>query len=481
MVMADQQILEDVDRLHRLLVERNAVAEKLQRYYRGAHPMPYVHKKASEAYRELMAQAKSNFPQLIVDSLNDRLTVEGFRLEDDTADKEAWQVWQENNLDVFAPMIHNQALVTGYSYASVMDRIIKGESAFEVMHESDPGNVYAVRVALKVWPNRFDKKWYGRYWRDGVFVRLEAPLEAATMVDESRKALPSYQLPGPEKWMLTEQTAMESSPFIPFVNRPDLDGWGWGEYEDVIAIIDRINTISAQMLLAGELGAFKAKWATGIDIATDDEGNEVEPFRVALDRLFVSENEQARFGTFDATDLGQYREALTQAITHLAAITRTPPFMLLGNLTNLSAEALKATESGLVKKALQRQVSFGESWEQVVRVALGRPEASDAETIWRDPENVSESQHVDALSKLYAMGLPQEAVWEAWGASPQQIERFKRMRSDDIMQRVMLQSASSAPGLQSGPANAGAQPAGQQPQGSPTAQLAQMPDSGPKQ
>lgn len=478
--MADP-ILEDMARLHRLLVERNEVASLLQRYYRGAHPMPWVHKKARTAYRELMKQATSNFPQLVVDSLNDRLTVEGFRLEDDTADKDAWKLWQEADLDVFSPMIHSQALVTGYSYVSAIPGgVPKAESCFEVFHESDPGDIFSVRVGMKVWPNRFDKKWYGRYWNDGVLVKLEAPLEAATMRDESRPSDLSYSIPGPEKWELREESELATSPWVPFVNRPDLDGWGWGEFEDVVPMIDRINTISAQMLLAGELAAFKAKWATGIDIPTDDDGNPQEPFSAALDRLAVSENEHARFGTFDSTDLKQYQDALNQAITHLAAITRTPPFMLLGNLTNLSAEALKATESGLVKKALQRQVSFGESWEQVMRIALDRPEATDAETIWRDPENVSESQHVDALTKLYTMGLPQKAVWELYGASPQQIERWDAMRSEDVMQRVMLSNASKAPGVQNGPVNGDQQQPGQAqaPGGSPTAQLQQMPNTG---
>jgi len=492
MALTEDQVTEDMARLHRLLIERNAVAEVLRDYYRGKHRLPWIHKKAAPAYRTLMAQAPSNFPALIVDSVNDRLKVEGFRFSDDSADKDAWDCWQANDLDVFSPMVHSQALYSGYGYASVWPGetedgypSIKGESCFEVYHEATPGDIYDVRTAVKVWWSRPDMRWYGRYWKDGLYVSLEAPLEASTMRDERSKVnAPSWQLPGPEKWLVMESQDIADSPFIPFVNRPDLEGWGWGEFEDAIPLIDRINTISGQMLLAGELGAFKAKWATGIDIPTDDEGNETEPFNAAIDRLVVSENENAKFGVFDSTDLRMYQEALNQAITHLAAITRTPPFMLLGNLTNLSAEALKATESGLVKKAAQRQVSFGESWEEVMRIALGRTDEKSAETLWADPENVSESQHVDALSKLYAMGLPTEAVWESWGASPQQIERFKQMRSEDVMQRVMLASASQAPGLNNGPANAGQQQNGQPAQkgpqgGSPTAQLQQMPnDSG---
>jgi hypothetical protein len=230
-------------------------------------------------------------------------------------------------------------------------------------------------------------------------------------------------------------------------------------------------------MLAGEFTAFRIKWATGIDIPTDDNGDPLMPFNVAMDRLWTSENPDAKFGTMEATDLKVYRDAIEQGVQQLAAITRTPPFMLLGNLTNLSAEALKATESGLVKKALQRQTTFGESWERLMSMALrasgdGR-DASSMETIWRDPENVSESQHVDALTKLYTIGLPAEAVWEEWGASPQQIERFRRMRAEDSLNRMMLSGASQAPGLQATPGASTVQG------GQGTAALAQMPDSGP--
>lgn len=41
-----------------------------------------------------------SWPQLIVDALEERLDVEGFRLPDaDTGDDDLWRVWAENNGD----------------------------------------------------------------------------------------------------------------------------------------------------------------------------------------------------------------------------------------------------------------------------------------------------------------------------------------------------------------------------------------------
>jgi hypothetical protein len=79
---------------------------------------------------------------------------------------------------------------------------------------------------------------------------------------------------------------------------------------------------------------------------------------------------------------------------------------------------------------------FGEGWERVMRLAFKvmkdkRAEAWSAEVIWRDPENRTESQHMDALLKLKMIGVPTDQLLSDAGYTPQQIARFKSMREDD--------------------------------------------------
>jgi hypothetical protein len=80
-------------------------------------------------------------------------------------------------------------------------------------------------------------------------------------------------------------------------------------------------------------------------------------------------------------------------------------------------------------------VTFGEAWEESLRLAFRakndetRANALDAETIWRDPESRTEGQHIDATLKLQALGIPDEALWERAGFTPQQIRRFKKLQA----------------------------------------------------
>jgi hypothetical protein len=444
------------------LDQRNAESMFLDRYYYGLHPMPWVHEKASDAYRKLLKQAVTNFPLMIVDSVADRLTVEGFRLGEQDADDMVWtDLWQRNNLDVYAPIVHTQALSTSVSYGSVWPSadgsraIIRAESCYECYHDSEPGDPMNVRRALKKWADKIGKKWHGRlHLNTGEVFYLEAPYVDGQV--------------SPDKWTVVN---IVNNPFgeevgiKPFLNRPQMDGTGRSELSDVLPVFDRINTLTADLLMASELAAFKIRWATGIDVPRDaTTGEPVEPFEVAMDRLWVSENPEAKFGSFDGSPLQPYAEAIDQAIQQVAAITRTPPFLLLGKLTNLSAEALKATESGLVKKTQNRALSFGETWESLMRLgltAVGDPRAEqavDMETIWRDVENVSEAQRVDALAKLYNIGLPRKAVWERYGATPQEIARWEQMHAADMIERMAAAvSATGGAGLAQGPASANAQ------------------------
>ena len=58
---------------------------------------------------------------------------------------------------------------------------------------------------------------------------------------------------------------------------------------------------------------------------------------------------------------------------------------------------------------------------------LIRGRAFDAQTLWRDPENRSMGEVVDAQVKLRTIGVPLEILWERAGFTPQEVERMKRL------------------------------------------------------
>ena len=164
-----------------------------------------------------------------------------------------------------------------------------------------------------------------------------------------------------------------------------------------------------------------------------DDGKAVEPFNSAVDRLWITEDEGARFGEFSEATLSNYVGAIAADVEHLAAVTRTPPHYLLGQIVNVNAEALTAAETGLTRKVQSHQQTQGEAWEDVFRLAAkaaGREDLirDDLETVWRRTETVSDAQRVDAGLKKKGLNVPTEAIWEDdLGASPQTVERWRRL------------------------------------------------------
>ena len=55
-----------------------------------------------------------------------------------------------------------------------------------------------------------------------------------------------------------------------------------------------------------------------------------------------------------------------------------------------------------------------------------------AEVIWADFETRSEGQRVDALVKMATLGVPREVLWEKWGASTQEIARWKALPPPEL-------------------------------------------------
>jgi hypothetical protein len=225
---------------------------------------------------------------------------------------------------------------------------------------------------------------------------------------------------------------------VPFRNRARLITGGKSELDGITDIQDRINETLFLRMMAGQYSAFRQRYATGLSVEIDpNTGLPKKPFEPGASELWYDSNPDARFGDFQQTDLAGYLSAVEADVQDMAAITHTPPHYLLGRMVNLAAEALKAAEAGLVSKVRRKQVHFGGSWEEVFGLAFrvakdeSRANVRDAEIIWQNPEFRTEGQLVDALVKMSTLGVPREALWERWGATPTEIQRWKALGAQE--------------------------------------------------
>ncbi len=425
-------------RLFAALDKQRRHFEEMDAYYRGEPPwLPWLPEQARDEFKRLLALTKSNYMGLVVDSQVERQQVEGFRVGAEVAaDTQTWAIWQANNLDSGSDQVLLEAAIGGCSYMLVApnpdrpDRpLIYAEHPTQAILEYEPGTARRVRAAgLKVWQDD---------WTGSVLATLYLPAAVYKFVAPARKVAGNVSQPDwkprevrGERW--PAPNPLGAVPLVEVANNPRLLTGGVSEIADVIAIQDRICKTIADRLMTQDFGAFPQKWAVGFP-DRDADGN-VNTIDVGRNRMVTSDAAETRFGQWDAAPLDPYSGAKREDVKDVASRTRTPAQYLLGEMSNVNGETLKASESGLVSKVRQRNRSAGEGMEDTARLArlaaeLGGLDES-METIWRNPEFRTEGELVDALTKMATLGVPEEALWERWGASQVEIERWKLMREE---------------------------------------------------
>lgn len=416
--------------------------DRLAQYHRGEHPLPYGNRKMREAYKRLQRQSRSNYVGLIAETLLERMKVTGFRAGGSATaaiDNEAWSWWQANKMDSNAGLVHRAAVVMSRGYVIVGDDgtgqpLVTGEDPRQVIHESDPADRYSIRAALKVWADDVENRAFAvLYLPDTIhYYRSSIPLNNANTA--WRPATWDLDLSNAFAPFGSAVNELGEVPVVPFVNRPDLAGGGLGEFEDVTDVQDRINTITLDLSVISSMQAYRQRWVKGVD-PEDDKGNPQTLFDPGADLIWVTPEDAAQFGEFGATDLSPLIAAIESSVQTLCAITRCPPHYLIGQIVNVSGDALQAAEAPLTVKVMEREQEFGESWEAVYRLAgkvLGAEIAEDAEVIWKDPQFRTLTEMAAASVQLEAAGVPWRTRMAMLDKTPQEIERMQVERQDDV-------------------------------------------------
>jgi hypothetical protein len=423
-------------------------------YYSGRHPLPFLTKshnsKMRDEFRQLLEDSRSNFMRLVVDAVEERLIVSGFRLSaatDAKSDEPSWAIWQANQMDAESQSAFVEALVKGCAYLSVWAGdpypSIAVEDPTQTIVGYLPGSNFRRRAsALKMWVDDWTTMRRANVYLPNGIYKFEA--KASDIIDSKTRTSASDEKP---RWVELPDEFVPNPlgvvPIIPLRNRPRLLCEGESELADVYRIQNAINGFLFLLALAGYFGAHKQRWAVGLTIMEDDKGRPKEPFDVAIDKLWVSENPEVKFGEFSATDLTGYIKAIEQKVTHIAVTTRMPKHYLLPEGQEPSGDALRAAEAGLVKKVERKQRPFGEGLEEAIRLArrfAGEPDSPvDSEVVWADAQTDSMAVVTDAVIKQYAEGLiPLEAAQSQLGYSQTEIARFAAMRAGDMLMRELM-------------------------------------------
>lgn len=451
--------------------------ERIDKYDKGEHDDPYMPSNADAEYRMLAKRAVSNWMPLLVSTPAQAMYVDDFRrgnseeksLTDDivsgileaAAAKRGVEMehWHRSRMDARQAAIHRGALKFGHSF--VLTEKVKGKAVSKglsalatsaVFEDAANDDVPYAVLTVTQWPKEGKREGIARMWDR----TNEYEVRFKSMTDEKSIRVRNGKRHG-----------YFECPVTRFAAAVDLEGRTVGVIEPMIPLQNRINQTVFDLLVTQTYASFKVRYATGMapPIERDAEGDPVLdahgnpkplPINHNAKRFLFAEDHEAKFGTLDETPLNGFIDSIEASIRHLAAISQTPPHHLLGQIANLSAEALLAAETALARKVEEFRKAFGESWERVFRVAAyldGHPvEADDftGEVLWRDMEQRSLAQSADALGKLAeALGIPKEGLWpRVPGTTSTEIRHWQTLKEqepDAVMADSLYRSVPPTP------------------------------------
>lgn len=414
-------------------------------YYRGVQPLAYLDPEVRKALRGRLHPVTINWPRIVVDAIDDRLDVTGFRsaTRPEAAD-DLWSLWQQNGLDEKSQQAHADALVFGRSYVLVWagadPRVptVSIESPLQVIHETDPSTGSTV-AALKRWR---DLDNYGR----AILFTPEVVVQYRSRNPHPDAYPITGALDGDYEVILEEANPLGLVPVVPIVNRPrPLQPRGESELADAMPIADAINKCATDLMVSAEYHAQPRRWVTGFGSSSATgrlSPEQLDSMRDAVkthwedargSKVWISDIPETKFGQFPEAMLENFIGAIRMFTLQLSAVAGLPPhYVALSAASNpASADAIRSAEASLVHRALRRQRTWGGSWEDAMRIALAIRDGAypvgleDLETVWASPEIVSIGQAADAAVKLHAEGiLDRQAVLESLDYSPQAIAQI---------------------------------------------------------
>lgn len=431
--------------------------ENYDRYYEGTQPLTYMH---PEIFREVADRIKPVilfWPQMVVDSVEERLRLEGFKTGDEELDKELWRVWLANEMQVGFRQATVDALVMRRSYLCVGTNeddaatpLVTPESPLEIYADVDP-RTRKVRAALR---------------------RVS---EIDPLGGVSKRYLTLY-LPNETIWCTSaggsggwtvdnrDEHNLGRVPVVPMVNRARLRGatrtprnntverLGRSDLDPVIPLSNAGSKMATDMMVAGEFVAvpLRALFGVGPEDFKDEAGNPVTAMQAIQGRLLALKPTDVKAFEFAAAQLQNFTGALDMLAKMVASMSGLPPHYLGMSSDNpASAEAIAGSESRLATRAERKQDPFGCTASYVGRLIrrfqTGKWDTTAIEPDWRNVRTPTIGAMADAAVKLNQAGIvPLKQTREGLGYTEPEIEA---MELEDAQAASRSPAAALARGL----------------------------------
>lgn len=419
--------------------------QKPERYYRGQHDLAFATEKFENAFGSLFREFAMNLCPAVCDAIRDKLRITGFRVSSPTVREvvsatrtEALsndratdtnpnldQIWHRNRMQLRAGEVHREAIVSGDAYAIVWpdedgQAAIYPNRAASVSVTYDEDRPGRIVHAAKFWRTADKHTRLNLFYPDRIERYITAKPGEGTLPEarefvqfvesfaDSSDGYLSQTIQNPKSEI---QNPYGIVPVFHFANNADIGAFGRSELESAIPVQDGLNKSVLDMLVAMEYSAYRQRWAAGIEIEYDNDCNVIAPFKAGVDHVWISQNENAKFGDFGTANLDQFLKVKDSFRIDMASVTGTLMYYLLPHTRGFpSGEAMQRAESRFIAKVRDRQSAFGQTWSEIMQFAarIDGIGETQIETRWEDPSQTTERERLETILLKKRIGLSTE-------------------------------------------------------------------------
>ena len=452
---------DDVAREAVIRAELNALTEETVQmnlyrdYYDGDQKLVYSTKIFDEVFGDAFKGFKDNWVRVIVNSVNNRLELLSFDIEDDKEFVTANRIWaalRTNEINTQQRDLHEGVLVEGRAFIIVWP---DGDGGVTI--DWQPGQICRVFYD----PDRRTKAlWAVRRWvveGGDTFITFYTPTLVFKFTVEGLKDVADKP---------SSSSALTEIPGIGFfsgLTRRVIEGEEWplpnpfnkvpvvefnnssyrSEIKDAIPQQDALNKVLIDMMLAGEFQAFPQRVvettsAEPVGGWTSGPG-EVWQFKPSFDS--DGKHIPAQFKTFEAADPSTYMEPISMWLQHMAFTSSTPARFFVksdqgGRGDAPSGDSLLVDDKPLNDKVDAKHKELGNRWMEVARLiasALGIKNADKliGDAVWRDPRHDQRLSRLKEGLAMIEIGISIEFVVLQIGFSPSEIAVLLKMIKEE--------------------------------------------------
>jgi hypothetical protein len=431
---------------------------KTERYYRGEHDLAFATEKFANTFGTLFREFAMNLCPAICDAVRDKLRITGFsvnagpamsaerveavppqaavqagslrsdssslRSDGGSLRSDVGRIWFRNRMQQRAGEIHKEALKNGDAYAIVWfdpngEVTIYPQRAANVVVTYDEERPGSILWAAKYWRTNDKRTRLNIFYPDRI-ERFVTKRESEGALSDAKDFSLVSGLSSPVSTPELIANPFGTVPVFHFANNADVGCHGLSELAAAIPIQDGLNKSILDMLVAMEFSAFRQRWVAGIEVDNDpDTGEAKQPFKSGVDQLWVSSDPGTTFGDFNTSNLDQFLKVKDSFRVDMASVTGTPLHYFLQTSRGFaSGEALKQNETRFLAKVGDRQVSFGQTWAELMSFALrlaGHGDGVELITNWEDPSPMTEKDILENILLKKQIGVSTDQLLRETG------------------------------------------------------------------